>query len=246
MSKSSKNLPTVQPDPAPDELRQLAARINAAHGAAQEAARAAMASARASIFHAREAGEALIEAKGRLGHGSFMAWVGEETTLPHRCATQYMQVAAGWPQLERQIGIDANLTINGALRLLSAPAEGEEAETPPGAEDATPGGNGEATEDVSEGVSGDGAAEGEWFDQEAGPPPTPRYLYSDLLRAWAGHVMGITLQMNEDYGGLKAMLAEKDKWDWREVRSYLLPVLGDLGKTLAGLKREISRACPKR
>jgi pyruvate/2-oxoglutarate dehydrogenase complex dihydrolipoamide acyltransferase (E2) component len=73
------------------------------------------------------------------------------------------------------------------------------------------------------------------------PPPPPSHPYSDHMRAWMTRLAGETQILNVDYGGIGAMLAEPDKWDWREVREFLLPIMRELEREIRLLTEEIER-----
>jgi hypothetical protein len=95
-----------------NRLGDLAARIAAEHEAAGAATRK-------TLQHAITAGELLIEAKDRVGHGRWENWLKKTCNVPPRSATNYMKLAEGREILEKnQIGIAADLTIRAALRLL--------------------------------------------------------------------------------------------------------------------------------
>jgi hypothetical protein len=76
-------------------------------------------------------------------------------------------------------------------------------------------------------------------------PPPPRHPHSDALLAWLRLVQGQTLVVRVEQGGIRAMLAERDKWDWREVRGYLLPMLRDMEEVIGEFRKEIERAAQK-
>jgi hypothetical protein len=109
----------------------LAGYINAEHGAAQEAAAVATAHAHSAIHHARNAGKKLIEARGILGHGSFIPWVRENLSFSLPTAYRYITIADNWQELLPNFSRERNLTIRGALQLLQNPPEEEEEVTPP-------------------------------------------------------------------------------------------------------------------
>lgn len=73
-------------------------------------------------------------------------------------------------------------------------------------------------------------------------PPPPRHPHSDTLIAWLRAVAGQTFVIRVEQGGVKALLAERDKWDWPDVRTYLLPMLGDLADVISEFRREIEHA----
>jgi hypothetical protein len=93
-------------------LVTLADDINREHQAAETAARSA-------IAHALQAGLLLIEAKRRLPHGEFLPWLKENCVVSERQAQNYMRAARNWQALEAKSAPGADLTLKGALRLLS-------------------------------------------------------------------------------------------------------------------------------
>jgi hypothetical protein len=97
-------------------LVSLAERINAEHAAAVGCANKA-------IEHARQCGELLIETKAQVGHGEWLPWLADHCEVSQRQAWAYMQVAEGWDELTAKLEPGSNLSIKGALRLLSPPEE---------------------------------------------------------------------------------------------------------------------------
>lgn len=71
----------------------LPTRINKLHVMVQQDAISA-------IERARLAGELLIEAKKTVGHGNWLAWLGESITFSAKTASNYMRVARSLPKLE--------------------------------------------------------------------------------------------------------------------------------------------------
>jgi hypothetical protein len=110
-------------------LAASAAYINAEHGAALEAAAAAMALAGSALEHGRNAGQELLAVKGRLGErGGIGEFIRENLRFSERTARDYMRVAEGWDRLPyRQRA--AGMCIRKAIAFLSAEPEPEEAET---------------------------------------------------------------------------------------------------------------------
>jgi hypothetical protein len=53
---------------------------------------------------AKEAGDALIEAKQECAHGEFKAWVEANCTVSYRQAANYMKVAREWDQRKDAVG----------------------------------------------------------------------------------------------------------------------------------------------
>jgi hypothetical protein len=98
---------------------ELARRIQAAHEAAQAGARTALESA---IL----CGELLLEAKRLVGHGRFLPWLDENTTLGPRQAQRYMRVARNQDAL-RNASSETHLA--GAMALLAG-SKGEPAPLP--------------------------------------------------------------------------------------------------------------------
>lgn len=103
-------------------LATLAAEINAEHEAAESYARKAIEDVRASIEHARAAGDKLLLAKAGVAHGQWLPWlVANCPKVSIRRAQEYMRVAREWPAIEAKYADSAHLTIDGALALLAAP-----------------------------------------------------------------------------------------------------------------------------
>jgi Holliday junction resolvase RusA-like endonuclease len=105
-----------------NSLTDLAIRIKAEH----EAAALAM---RRGVEHAMAAGNLLIEAKAQLKHGQWLPWLEVHCAMSERTAQLYMRLAQRRPELEASNpqGL-ADLTLEGASRLLSKPAENDAAE----------------------------------------------------------------------------------------------------------------------
>ncbi len=97
-------------------LAPLVDRINAEHRACEEAANSA-------LVHAMNAGEMLTEAKAALPHGSFGPWLKENFAGSDRTARAYMRVYAHRGELEAKRQSSATLSLDGALKALSAPKE---------------------------------------------------------------------------------------------------------------------------
>jgi hypothetical protein len=74
-------------------LAALAAQINLEHKKAEAELHKAEAARAKSLRHARRCGELLIRAKRRVGHGHWLKWLRENTTLQKSRAAQYMQFA---------------------------------------------------------------------------------------------------------------------------------------------------------
>lgn len=98
------------------ELATLASEINAHHQAAEEAAFSA-------LDHARAAGDLLIEAKTRCGHGTWSAWLVANFRGSERTAQRYMKLATGWAELEAKTTRVSDLSLREAVKLLEVPRE---------------------------------------------------------------------------------------------------------------------------
>lgn len=92
------------------ELTTLADRANEEHRAAEAAMNEA-------LHHARNAGEALNEAKEQTPHGSWGDWVRDNFEGSARTARLYQRIARNWSRLEDRQHV-ADLSIRGADRLL--------------------------------------------------------------------------------------------------------------------------------
>ena len=108
-----------------EELSQLAAKARQAHGIVAN-------STKVVLQHAITAGNALNEAKSKVGHGKWLAWLEENCPdISNRTAERYMKLAEGqaklWKKLQDTDKFDtmSNLTINEALRLIDEP-DGEQ------------------------------------------------------------------------------------------------------------------------
>lgn len=95
-------------------LDDLAAKIRA--GVANTAA-----SVRHSVDQAAEVGRLLDEAKGRVGHGNWLNWLRVNCHLSERSAQGYMRISRNRAELDSKAQSVADLTISGALSLLSEP-----------------------------------------------------------------------------------------------------------------------------
>jgi hypothetical protein len=85
--------------------------------------------ARTSFTRAIEIGELLHQAKSRVGHGNFEAWVNDHCQLSYRSARRYMKLADDRPKIEEasaKMANVANLNVATAQRLLSPPKSVEE------------------------------------------------------------------------------------------------------------------------
>lgn len=106
------NIITAGPNVEPSALQDLASRINQEHAAATAAAQTA-------IGHALNAGRLLLQVKAQLPHGEFLPWLRSNCTVKQRQARAYMRVTRNWRRIESKSAPGADLTVKGALRLLS-------------------------------------------------------------------------------------------------------------------------------
>lgn len=97
-----------------NSLADLAARINVEHEAAESAYRS-------GIEHALECGALLLQAKTVLSHGQWLPWLQSNCSVSSRSARLYMQLARNRPELEAKSATVANMTLQGAVRLLEPP-----------------------------------------------------------------------------------------------------------------------------
>ena len=86
-------------------LEDLATRIKTAHRAVRDAAKNI-------VQQVVIAGQALNDAKAKLGHGEWLPWLERHCDLSERTAHNYMLLAAN----RGKFAIDADLTLNQALR----------------------------------------------------------------------------------------------------------------------------------
>lgn len=93
------------------DLSVLAATANDLHAGVQKAAGEV-------ITKARRCGEFLIQIKGEVGHGNFIAWVEANTNIPARTARRYMMLARGWELLCKTATV-ADLPIVQATELIA-------------------------------------------------------------------------------------------------------------------------------
>ena len=96
------------------KLSTISDEVNAEHRAVRDAAVSA-------LHHARRAGELLAQAKERLPHGSWLAWLHDHCpNISTRTAQGYMRIARDWPRLEANAQRVAQLGVGQALKLLAA------------------------------------------------------------------------------------------------------------------------------
>jgi hypothetical protein len=93
------------------------------------------------FIHACAAGELLIQAKGKAGHGKWSAWLRDQCRISARTASLYMKLAKNRNGIESQNGnAVTDLTLRGAMKLLSPPQPSD-----PPAEEMAEGGAGTAS-----------------------------------------------------------------------------------------------------
>src|SRR6516165_11347306 len=80
-----------------EELSRLAAKARQAHGIVAN-------STKVVLQHAINAGDALNEAKSKVGHGKWLAWLEENCPdISNRTAERYMKLAGGKAKLEKKL-----------------------------------------------------------------------------------------------------------------------------------------------
>ena len=100
-----------------EHLDGLAKRINEEHRRCEGAVNAA-------LEHAMNAGDLLLEAKASAPHGSWQGWLADHFDGSVRTAQAYMRVAARRDEVEAtKAQSSAPLSLDGALRALSAPKD---------------------------------------------------------------------------------------------------------------------------
>jgi Protein of unknown function (DUF3102) len=111
---------TARPFDGSNYLIDVAARIKTEHEAVSL-------SLKESVRHAIVAGTLLIEAKEQLNHGQWLPWLREHCGLSERTAQRYMQLIKHSDVIEAKSDTMSDLTINGALALLTTPQIAEKA-----------------------------------------------------------------------------------------------------------------------
>ncbi len=104
--------------PSSDPVRsdeELAREINTEHGHVE-------AHKRNTIQHAILCGELLLEMKRRVGHGNWLAWVGEHFEASERTARNYMEIAKSAAVAD----LSDDTTMRSALRALASRSQSEE------------------------------------------------------------------------------------------------------------------------
>lgn len=107
----------------PTTLEELATRINALDREAAEAEAVSINACRSALEMRRQQGEMLLQAKSQLKHGEWLPWLGKHCTVGDRQAQKYMKIAKGWDALIAKANSDAFLTIDQAVKMLSAEKE---------------------------------------------------------------------------------------------------------------------------
>lgn len=99
------------PTTGSNSLADLAVRIDASHCEV-------VAAAESTLTHAMAAGDMLLEAKAKVGHGGWLSWLKENTSVPPRTASHYMRLAKRRDEIGKDV---ADLTVTDALTLLAPP-----------------------------------------------------------------------------------------------------------------------------
>jgi hypothetical protein len=73
-----------------------------------------------------------------------------------------------------------------------------------------------------------------------------RYTYSAYLKNWVECGLGGLWVLEYDHGKMSTLLAEVEKWNWREVEDYLLPQLQGLREMIDTVEKEIVNALTQR
>jgi ParB-like chromosome segregation protein Spo0J len=73
-------------------------------------------------------------------------------------------------------------------------------------------------------------------------PPPPICPHSDMVIAWLKRVTDQTNYINVECGGIGGLLSEKNKWNWKDVKEYIIPMLEAVGETIAKYRNEIEAA----
>jgi hypothetical protein len=207
-----------------DDLKQLAARINAQYGALVESAGATVMHFRRTEEYCRGIGRDLLLARERV-RGSFVKWLREETTVPQATAYRLMNRVDDQKKISQLINLQPD-ELPSRLNVAPAPEEAEEApepdETPPEAD------SGEAMAISAAAEAGETHPEADSDEAMATSEPVERkekgYPHSDRIYNWLRLVSGEMEYIHIKLGGLDALLAEPDKWDRRFVQEAILPV----------------------
>lgn len=97
---------------ATSSLSEIATQINVEH-------EKAIGAFQSGFEHALQAGEFLLQAKAKVGHGNWLRWLEKHCDASERTARLYMQVARGRSILESKSADFADLTLDGAIKLLA-------------------------------------------------------------------------------------------------------------------------------
>jgi ParB family chromosome partitioning protein len=77
------------------------------------------------------------------------------------------------------------------------------------------------------------------------PPPEPaappRFPHSDQLFHWLKKVTDESNRIQLTQGGLGALLAEPERWNWEQVRACILPMMEGVHSTLGNFVEELRR-----
>jgi hypothetical protein len=120
------------PESSLADLHELAERIKEEHSNVASALQQ-------GFMHASAAGELLIQAKAKAGHGKWLSWLRDECEISVRTASLYMRLAKNRRGIEDQIGnAVADLTLRGAVKLLSPPRQSDPHEMAEGSAGAVP------------------------------------------------------------------------------------------------------------
>lgn len=75
------------------------------------------------------------------------------------------------------------------------------------------------------------------------PPPIPTragsWPHSERLVRWLKTISSQLHVIDIELGGIKTLLAERDKWDWRDVREFILPMMAALLPAIEAYRVEI-------
>jgi uncharacterized ParB-like nuclease family protein len=82
-------------------------------------------------------------------------------------------------------------------------------------------------------------------DPLSSPPPVPDFPYSTMLTNWANRVLSAHLIISHDHDSLASMLAERGKWNRKEVVNFLLPKIKSIREILERYEKEIGEAFPE-
>ncbi|MEI8019556.1 MAG: DUF3102 domain-containing protein [Schlesneria sp.] len=96
------------------KLPELAKTANQFHASAQKAFGQ-------GLNFARSAGNVLLEAKSLVAHGQWESWVETNCSFSTRTARGYLQIASNWIQIDAKRAELPELSLRGALELISTP-----------------------------------------------------------------------------------------------------------------------------